>query len=135
MGINAEHWGKQGWHFIHSIAWNYPENPTEEEKQDYLAFLGSLEKVLPCPICATHFKENMAKYPPRMSNREEFFNWSVDMHNEVNKANDKRILTYGEALDELIKNSKTKDQLEEDIKNNSVKATLILSRIKNIKRK
>jgi FAD-linked sulfhydryl oxidase len=134
MGINAEHWGKQGWHFIHSIAWNYPENPTEDDKNDYLAFLGSLEKVLPCPICGQHFKENMAKNPPKMANKEEFFNWSVDMHNEVNKMNGKRVLSYEEAFEQLLINSRTKDQLEEIIKNNSINANLMLSRIKRLKK-
>jgi len=41
-----------------------------------------------------------------MGSRKELFEWTVDMHNEVNKRNKKKILSYNQAIDELQKNSK-----------------------------
>jgi hypothetical protein len=129
MGINAIQWGKEGWHFIHTIALTYPFNPTENDKKNYLQFLKSLENVLPCNICAKHFKKNMIKIPPRLDSTIEFFNWSVDMHNEVNIMNNKPILTYEEAYNELVNTFNKKL-----ISNDFTKPNTLLKRIKKIKK-
>jgi len=39
---------------------------------------------------------------------KEFFEWSVDMHNEVNKVNNTKVLSYHEALDVVVKNGNKK---------------------------
>jgi hypothetical protein len=106
MGYSPQLWGKQGWHFIHYVALNYPINPTPEDKKKYLDFLNNLHQVLPCPFCGMHFKENMEKHPPRLDNREEFFNWTVDMHNFVNELNGKKKLTYAQAFKHTQRNGK-----------------------------
>ena len=41
-----------------------------------------------------------------MGSRRELFEWTVDMHNEVNKRNKKKVLSYDQAIDEIKKNSK-----------------------------
>ena len=104
MGLSPKYWGRQGWHFIHYVALNYPHNPTKQDKENYLAFLHNLPEILPCPICGVHFKENMDSHPPNLNSRIEFFNWTVDMHNFVNQANGKKKLSYQQALEELEKN-------------------------------
>lgn len=108
MGYNPKIWGRQAWHFIHMVALSYPETPSDEDKANYMRFLKSLPTALPCPACGSHFRDNMEKYPPKMDSRKEFFEWTVDMHNEVNKMHKKRILSYNEAIDELKKNSISK---------------------------
>lgn len=128
MGINAKQWGQEGWHFIHTIALTYPTEPTETDKKNYLDFFKSLENVLPCNFCADHFKENMVKIPPRLDNTTELFNWSVDMHNEVNIINNKPTLTYNEAYTELLTNFNRKI-----IGNDFIKANTLLNRIKKLK--
>jgi len=102
MGISPLYWGKAGWRFIHHIALNFPDNATESEKQDYLNFLNSIDKVLPCPICGVHFKDNMIKHPPRLDSKREFFNWSVDMHNEVNISQGKPIVSHDDAFNQIM---------------------------------
>lgn len=108
MGYSPKIWGRQAWHFIHMVALSYPDVPTEVDKENYLRFLKSLPHALPCPVCGEHFRENMGKNPPRLENRKQFFEWTVDMHNEVNKLNKKKVISYSEAIDELKKNSITK---------------------------
>lgn len=105
MGLSPKIWGRQAWHFIHMVALSYPESPTIEDRKNYMRFLNSLPLALPCPVCGEHFKEHMKKIPPRMGGRKEFFEWTVDMHNEVNKLHQKKIISYEEAIDELKKNS------------------------------
>jgi hypothetical protein len=106
MGYSPEIWGRQAWHFIHMVALSYPEKPSVEDRKNFMRFFNSLPYTLPCPICGEHFKENMKTVPPRMGSRKELFEWTVDMHNEVNKRNKKKILSYNQAIDELQKNSK-----------------------------
>jgi hypothetical protein len=118
MGISPLLWGKDGWRFIHYVALAYPNNPTEFDKKNYLNFLENLGEVLPCPACAEHFKQNMKKHPPRMKNTEDFFNWTVDMHNFVNEENGKGKLTYTEAFKEVTRNSKKFETYLDKVFNN-----------------
>ena len=128
MGYSPLYWGRQAWHFIHYVALNYPEQPTEEDKATYMAFIDSLHKVLPCPICGVHFRENLKKLPPRLENNKEFFEWSVDMHNEVNKLNDKREYTYEEAMNELSVNSN--EAIDDKLKAINNKMSLLMTTMK-----
>jgi hypothetical protein len=105
MGISPKFWGSQGWHFIHSVALNYPDNPTQEEKDNYLEFFKSVGNTLPCEICAEHFRKKMEDTPPNMNSREDLFNWTVDVHNAVNKENGKKTYTYKEAAKEIESNA------------------------------
>jgi hypothetical protein len=134
MGISAEQWGKQAWHFLHTICYNYPEKPTETDKKNYADYIDAFQRVLPCPYCAEHFKQNLAIIPPKFDNQTDLFNWSVDIHNEVNKSNGKPVLSYEEALTELFNNFKTKEQINEDMRIKSIEAHLILTKIKKLKR-
>lgn len=106
MGISPKRWGKEGWKFIHYVALTYPSKPTEKDKAKYLKFFESLQDVLPCEICASHFREHMKQHPIKMETNRELFNWTVDIHNIVNTQNGKKILTYDEAFDELFKDDK-----------------------------
>lgn len=111
MGISPNLWGSQAWHFIHMVAFSYPENPTEQDKEKYLHFFSSLGNVLPCPICGQSFLEKMKKYPPNFENNEKLFEWTVDIHNTINAENGKIILSYQEAKEQLWKNTNSVDYL------------------------
>lgn len=105
MGLNQYTWGRQGWHFIHAIALSYPQEPTSEQKQAASDFINSLKIILPCVFCAENFTKKVEEYPPKLDNAKDFFEWTVDIHNMVNKEHDKKELTYEEALKEFEKNS------------------------------
>lgn len=109
MGISPKRWGRDGWRFIHYVALTYPPKPTEEDRKKYIKFFESLQDVLPCEICAVHFRQNMKEYPIKMGSNRELFNWTVDIHNVVNKQNGKKVLSYDEAFDELFKDNKEID--------------------------
>ena len=92
-------WGPAGWTFLHSVTFKYPENPSDLEKQKYYNFFNSLKNVLPCPTCQEHYENNFEKIPIRLENREELIEWLIDLHNEVNRMNGKRVYTYDEVYD------------------------------------
>lgn len=91
-------WGPPLWHSLHTMSFNYPVNPSKEQKQQYYAFFTSLQWVLPCKYCRDNFKKNLEKLPLNtlvLSNRYNFSKWLYDMHNLVNANLNKPIsLTY-----------------------------------------
>lgn len=105
MGLNPNSWGPQGWHFLHAIAFTFPENPNEDQRVQYQNYFHSLAHVLPCELCRENFKKKLIHTPPPMDNGTNMFKWTVDLHNEVNKANGKPELSYDQAFEEFKKNS------------------------------
>jgi len=101
MGYSPKIWGPEAWHFIHFVALNYPVNPTETDKKRYSSFFYSLQHTLPCEGCAYNFGEKIKKSPPRLENRKSLFEWTVDMHNEVNESHGKPIISYDDALKKI----------------------------------
>jgi hypothetical protein len=102
-----EVWGPHGWKFIHYITLGYPYNPTNEIKNRYLNFFNSLKFVIPCSICGANFIKHMEEYPLTdkiLSNKMEFINWGILMHNLVNLSNNKKVYSNSEGFEEIKKN-------------------------------
>ena len=49
--MKPEIWGPHAWIFLHSITFDYPDNPTKEVKEKYKGFFESLQDILPCEKC------------------------------------------------------------------------------------
>jgi hypothetical protein len=81
-------WGPPMWHFLHTMSFNYPVNPTQEDKRNYRAFILSLQHVLPCKYCRVNLKTNFKNHPLRachLASREGFSKYVYDLHEIVNK--------------------------------------------------
>lgn len=94
-------WGNCGWKFIHSITLNYPENPTNDDKDNYVNFFYSLIYVLPCDSCGNNLKNHYKKLPlddKRLANRYTLVKWGIDLHNLVNQSIGKKTLSYEQAM-------------------------------------
>jgi len=102
-GMMTYTWGPAMWHSLHTMSFNYPVNPTKEQKQEYYAFFMSLQWVLPCKYCRDNYKENLKKLPldtKALKNRDSLSRWVYHLHNLVNKNLDKPItLTYEQVRD------------------------------------
>ena len=92
-------WGPGAWTFLHSITFQYPEIPSDIEKQKYYVFFNSLKNVLPCPICRGHYESNLETLPIRLDTRQDLIEWLIDVHNEVNRMNNKKIYSYNEVYE------------------------------------
>lgn len=107
-------WGKCGWLFLHSVSLDYPDNPSNEDKLRYKTFFESLQYILPCEKCKVHMKQNMEKYKLTdkiLSDKTSVIKWVIDIHNEVNKSLGKSILSYEDALTEILSNYYPKNNL------------------------
>lgn len=90
-------WGPGLWVALHSMTFDYPENPSLEDKQRYRAFFHTLKYVLPCGTCRAHYTEGIEKkmpIEPALKNRDTLSRWLVDFHNSVNQRLGKPIVSY-----------------------------------------
>ena len=98
MGLNQNAWGQHAWFILHSMTLAYPLEPTEKDKENHRRFLESFGKIIFCDICKIHYNRNLQENPPKLDTRKEFFEWMVDLHNEVNGRTGKRPWTYNEVM-------------------------------------
>ncbi len=98
------------WEILHLIGYLYPENPSHSDKiQVNLVFNYISNGGLSCSSCIIHFKEYMKKQNMYdiCKNRENLKKFMIDLHNHVNKQNNKEILSY-ETVDKMYVNIKDK---------------------------
>ena len=50
-GMITAIWGPNMWHYLHTMSFNYPVNPTAENKKYYKEFILNLQHTLPCKYC------------------------------------------------------------------------------------
>ena len=92
--MNNNIWGPSAWLFLHAVTFQYPEEPTMVDKKNYKQFFNSLQNILPCPKCREHYQENIKEIPIQLNSRDELIQWLINIHNNVNKSNNKDILSY-----------------------------------------
>ena len=102
-GMVTRIWGPPLWHSLHTMSFNYPVNPTEEQKKQYYTFFYSLRWTLPCRYCRENYVKNLKKMPLNkdvLKNRDSLSRWLYNFHNLVNEATGKPItLSYEEVRD------------------------------------
>jgi hypothetical protein len=110
--LEQKDWGPSAWSFIHYVALGYPDNPTENDKDNYKNFYYSLQYTLPCPKCAKNYQRHLKDIPieEALGNSSELFKWTIDIHNEVNKELGKRKYSYQEVSDKYIKKEENTDK-------------------------
>jgi len=54
--MDPSFWGRSAWQFLHTLTFNYPANPTKEDKLKYFKHFESLGNMLPCASCAESYK-------------------------------------------------------------------------------
>jgi hypothetical protein len=99
--MNPKIWGPHAWIFLHSITFNYPNNPSNEVKKQYKIFFESLQFVLPCDVCKSNYKKKLITLKINeeiLSCRKNLIKWLIQIHNQVNKSNNKRIMSNDEVL-------------------------------------
>ena len=85
-GVTREDIGRATWLFLHTLAAQYPERPTRQQRRDAKALMDILTRMYPCGECAKHFKQVVAANPPQVKNKKEFSLWMCRVHNVVNRS-------------------------------------------------
>jgi len=87
-GMLTTVWGPSLWHYMHTMSFNYPVKPTDENKKYYKNFILNLQYTLPCGHCRENLKRNFKAHPLQachMKNRDTFSRYVYRLHEVVNK--------------------------------------------------
>jgi hypothetical protein len=87
-GFLSSVWGPAMWHFLHIMSFNYPVNPSIEDKYYYREFVLNLKYTLPCKYCRINLKTNFKQLPLTISvmkNRDSFSRYIYQLHELINK--------------------------------------------------
>ena len=86
-GMLTTVWGPGMWHYMHTMSFNYPVNPTNEDKHNYMKFILNLKNVLPCGKCRKNLRKNLKRLPltiSQMQSRETFSKYIYNLHELIN---------------------------------------------------
>jgi hypothetical protein len=80
-------WGPSAWTFLHAVSFSYPEDPSPEHKEAALNLFSSLQLLLPCGDCCSHYCSTFQRKDlfEHLESRESFSRWLVTFHNLVNR--------------------------------------------------
>ena len=87
-GMLTTVWGPGLWHYLHTMSFNYPNNPTKEDKKNYREFILNLRYVLPCKYCRINLVKNLKELPllnKHMKSRESYSRYIYLLHEHINK--------------------------------------------------
>ncbi len=99
-GMVTATWGPSMWHYLHTMSFNYPVEPSASDKKHYKDFIVNLQYVLPCKYCRMNLTKNLKQLPITeevMKTRSSFSRYVYDLHELINTLLNKRSnLTYSE---------------------------------------
>lgn len=95
-------WGPGAWLFLHSVTLNYPDNPTQKDREQIVSFFDNIGKNLPCFYCRDNFRRHLIEFPIQTDSRKSLVYWLIDIHNDVNKELGKPIMSRQEAMDKIL---------------------------------
>lgn len=93
--ISKSLWGNAFWFMIHFFGLIVN---TSDEKRLLLQLIFDLRYLMPCPKCKKHLTETLEWYNENNvfnnNNKIDIFNFTVDLHNSVNKLLNKNLISY-----------------------------------------
>ena len=94
---SPDEWGPPLWKEMHNRTIDYPRNPSPRDKQEIATYFRNIIDRLPCDKCKQHYQNQLNQRAIPVNNRDDLIHWLIDIHNEVNRMNGKRVLSYREA--------------------------------------
>lgn len=87
MNISKTVWGKYYWTVFHIASLGYPEKPLITDREKYKQFYISFGDVIPCQKCSKNYKRHLTELPIEsyLENQRKLFQWTIMMHNIVNR--------------------------------------------------
>ena len=111
--MKPQQWGSSIWYLIHSIAYSIKDDDFFiRNKNSYLKFYNSLQRIIPCPICRRHFQSMMKNNDINdCQTKNSMIDWTISKHNNVNQKLRKQIINR-EKIDILYTNIQFKKILK-----------------------
>ena len=93
----GESWGPATWYILHSISFSWDERFIN----DYRRFFNLIAQTIPCQKCKNHFSRSINRQNwlirNNVTSKESMTKWLIDIHNDVNRRNRKKIISYDRA--------------------------------------
>lgn len=120
--MHIDSWGPGFWTALHTAAYAYPAHPSAEQEDTARQFVRSVGGMLPCDVCRAHYRQRMKEHDMDevVSGRKQLAAFVLDVHNAVNKLNDKKEWTAEEAYSYWVE-----DGRGDPVKENSCPALLM----------
>lgn len=97
----AEWWARPMWRVIHQIGLTTDLTSSTDSRRGFVDFMNSLKKAIPCTECRLHYTQYIDSHPyPSVDTKTDktvFFEYTVDLHNSINKRLGKKTYTLDEA--------------------------------------
>lgn len=87
--VSKEELGRATWTLLHTLAAQFPDKPTKQQKRDVKELMAILSRLYPCKECGEHFKEILKANPVQVDSGTELAQWMCQVHNIVNRSLDK----------------------------------------------
>lgn len=87
--VTKEELGRATWTFLHTLAAQFPDQPTRQQQRDVKELMSIMTRLYPCKTCAEHFKDVLKAYPVKAGSGVELAQWMCQVHNVVNRSLDK----------------------------------------------
>jgi len=87
-GMLTTVWGPSMWHYLHTVSFNYPTQPTCDDKKHYKELILNMQHTLPCKHCRDNLKKNLKAHPLKechLKNRDQFSKYIYKLHEIINK--------------------------------------------------
>lgn len=94
-------WGPPLWRKLHEITFDYPVNPTDEQKRDMINFFkNKVPTMIPCEECVENYNKKLMYFPIELNvdSKDELTRWLIHIHNQVNILTGKPIMPVKEAI-------------------------------------
>tara|TARA_B100000963_G_C22612217_1_gene665445 strand:- start:212 stop:619 length:408 start_codon:yes stop_codon:yes gene_type:complete len=102
--INPNIWGPKFWYTWHAVAFGYPDNPTDVDKQNYKNFYINFSYVLPCEACSkdSYSRIKSVNWDNTLMSRDNLVKWTYEYHNDINLKLEKPIFTDKDFKDKML---------------------------------
>ena len=97
-GMVCSTWGPPRWFSLHMTTFGYPMIPTEAQKTHTRQLVHMWEHELPCCCCQSNYRKHISSLLERpgsdsFASRQAFIQFGFDLHNKVNEALKKPVLS------------------------------------------
>jgi FAD-linked sulfhydryl oxidase len=78
-------WAHKGWEWLHTVAINYPQKPTDLDARQTFRRIWNFIDNLPCEECRRHAASYTIQNIPNLTSTHTLQRWAWAFHNSVNK--------------------------------------------------
>ena len=97
-------WGPTFWKLLHIVGLQYDGlEHSLTRKTAYRSYMLALRNIIPCDKCADHYTTNVLANVESALSNNRLFEWTIDLHNKINRKIGKEELSYAKAKDRVFK--------------------------------